>query len=262
MKRGPDFLIVGAAKCGTSTLAAELSLHPDVYMPRQEIHYFSKHLDKGRDWYLAHFQSAVKIQGEKSPTYLYYRQCHREIQRVLPGVKLIAILRNPIDRAYSNWNMRYNDGRLIKQGLAYNSRHPQETRIPCLDFDSLVDYYLSHRHNAADRCQPPLDIIHRGLYYDQIRHLMDFVKPGNLKVYITERFFEDPSKGFADICDFLDIPAFKASQLRREKQGVYKKNITLETRKKLADFYRPFNENLFRLLGMEIHEWNNEGEAL
>lgn len=251
----PDFLIIGAAKCGTSSLAAGLAAHPGVSLLPQEVHYFSKHTHKDDQEYLALFDCPGKVQGEKSPTYLYYLHCHEDIYRLLPEVKLIIILRDPIKRAYSNWNMRYNDKRLISQGCRFNQNHPRVEHLQCLDFDALVDYYLAHQEDLARVFQPPLDIIHRGLYVEQIEHLLHFFQKKNLLILLAERFFKDRKKGYEEICSFLNIPFFDPGNIGIQKKGLYKKDISETARQKLHRFYLPFNHGLCNLLGQEIPEW-------
>lgn len=106
----PTFLIIGAPKAGTTSLAAYLAEHPDVFIaPEKEVHFFNRNFDKGTDWYRSRFADArgQKAIGEASPTYMYLPHALDRIAETLPDVRLIAILRNPIDRAYSHyWWMR------------------------------------------------------------------------------------------------------------------------------------------------------------
>lgn len=112
MKRLPDFLVIGAQKCGTTALIENISLHPDVYVPtwlrygaqRPEFHYFNENWGKGVDWYRSIFDSKAKVVGEKSPEYLHEFECHARMKQVVPDCKLFVILRDPIARAYSAFN--------------------------------------------------------------------------------------------------------------------------------------------------------------
>jgi hypothetical protein len=120
-ERLPNFLIIGALKSGTNTLYQHLSRHPQVYMtPRNEPSYFAaqdldgvqtdwaqKHIIRRWEDYLACFCEAGerKAIGEASPMYLVSTHAAPNIHQALPGVKLVAILRNPVDRAYSQWQM-------------------------------------------------------------------------------------------------------------------------------------------------------------
>jgi len=106
----PTFLGVGVPRAGTTWLHSLLASHPDVYMPvrRKEIRFFDRHFEEGTSWYEAFFCSteeaaAYRAIGEISPQYLYCDECPDRIAATLPGVRLLLILRHPIDRAYSTY---------------------------------------------------------------------------------------------------------------------------------------------------------------
>jgi hypothetical protein len=106
----PTFVGIGVPRAGTTWLHAMLSGHPDVFMPsvRKEIRFFDLHFDRGVDWYQAFFSSPEAAHsyaaiGEISPQYLYCEECPDRISQTLPGVKLILMLRHPVDRAYSHY---------------------------------------------------------------------------------------------------------------------------------------------------------------
>jgi hypothetical protein len=252
----PGFLILGAAKSGTTSLAANLRTHPNINMPGGELHYFTKHRHRGDDWYLSCFDRPDKLQGEKSPTYFYYLDCHRDIHRLTPDAKLIVMLRDPVRRAFSNWNMRFNDKRLIRQGLEYNKIQPEEHRIRSLDFDGIVNHYLTHKDKPGLVFERPLDIVHRGLYITQIKHLLKFFKRENLYVIITERYFNDEAKGFKEVCRFLGVPPALPETFEKHRVGHYSAAIPAEPARKLSRFYLPFNEELFQFLGYRVPEWD------
>jgi hypothetical protein len=108
----PNFLVIGAARCGTNWLDQNLRLHPDVFMPSdiKEVHFFDNKYDNGIDWYRRHFADARSIAvGEITPSYMYYADAAHRIQEHMPLVKMIAIFRNPVERAYSHyWNIVAN----------------------------------------------------------------------------------------------------------------------------------------------------------
>lgn len=224
-------------------------------MPDKEVHYFSKNSDLGEDWYLSHFRDHDKINGEKSTTYLYWTQCHQRMYELIPDAKIIILLRNPVDRAYSNWNMRYNDKRLIKQGLQFN--HDYSYRLKSLDFSAIVNFYLDNAHNLSEEIlfQPPLDIIHRGLYITQIESLLRYYTPDNVRIFITEEYFANEKSHFGNICQFLKLKSHYPKFFIRCKIGQYFNPISPNIRSKLQDFYRPFNVKLFQILNKHIAEW-------
>ena len=107
-----DFVIIGAAKSATTWLQTQLQSDPGIYMPDPELHYFSREYDRGHDWYLSQFAEAKagRTVGEKSNSYLYQPEVAARLHRDLPQAKLIAQLRNPIERAYSSYCMLYRRG--------------------------------------------------------------------------------------------------------------------------------------------------------
>lgn len=252
----PDFIIAGAAKCGTSSLAHNLNGHPGIFMPPKEIHYFSKRSNLGDPWYLSHFKQPDILNGEKSTSYLYYTHCHHRMHNLLPDARIIILLRNPVDRAYSNWNMRYNDKRLIKQGLQFNKNHPYH--LQSLDFPAIVNFYLDNRHILPDEIlfQPPLDIVHRGLYINQIDSLLKYYSFDKIRILITESFYNNESLGFRKVCHFLKIPETPPDVFATCKIGQYSNPIPTETRLKLREFYHPFNQKLFNLTNDRVKEWD------
>src|SRR4051794_34667074 len=109
----PNFVIVGAPKCGTSSLARWLMQHPEVYLvPEKELHFFTGFWDQGIGWYENCFSpNGQRAIGEASPSYLADHTAHERMASVIPDAKLIAMVRNPIDRAYSHyWHWRDRKG--------------------------------------------------------------------------------------------------------------------------------------------------------
>ena len=113
----PDFFIIGAKKCGTTFLYHLLGQHPHVEAAKKkEIHYFDHHFSKGNDWYRSHFppptwkEGRRSITGESSPYYLFHPHAARRMAGVVPRARLIVLLRNPVDRAYSHYHQEAGRG--------------------------------------------------------------------------------------------------------------------------------------------------------
>ena len=108
----PNFLVIGSARCGTSWLDENLRQHPEVYLPRddKEVHFFDNKYHMGIEWYERFFEgSEAQAIGEVTPSYLYYGHVAGRIKEHVPDVKMIALLRNPAERAYSHyWNIVAN----------------------------------------------------------------------------------------------------------------------------------------------------------
>jgi hypothetical protein len=121
--RFPEFAIIGAVKAATTWLARNLDRNPALFLPGPEPHYFSSEYHRGIDWYADFFEAVppdVTI-GEKSADYLAHEEAAKRMARDLPGARLIVQLRNPIDRAYSDYCMLFRRGTVRDQPDAYFS---------------------------------------------------------------------------------------------------------------------------------------------
>lgn len=108
----PNFLIIGAPRCGSTWLARNLMLHPDIFIPVQkELRFFTLDYKKGLDYYASLFEDyqGEKMAGDATPHYMYAENGPEKINQSLPGVKLIAILRNPVDRFLSDHLIKLSD---------------------------------------------------------------------------------------------------------------------------------------------------------
>jgi hypothetical protein len=111
-----DFLIIGAAKCATTWLQKSLQRSPAFFLPDPELHYFSRDYHRGDEWYFSHFDPApaTAILGEKSNSYLTDPPAAERIHRAMPNVRLVAQIRNPVDRAYSDYCMLLRRGEVSR----------------------------------------------------------------------------------------------------------------------------------------------------
>ncbi|MCX6307175.1 MAG: sulfotransferase domain-containing protein [Bacteroidetes bacterium] len=251
----PDFLIIGAAKSGTTSLIADLKSHPGIYTPGAELNYFSHFFGKGAEWYCSQFNQPGKIQGEKSTSYLYETTCHERIFQHNPGMKLIVLLREPVKRAFSNWTMRYMQSRLLKQVHTFNSRNPG--KIENIGFSHLFHHYLSCQPDSTRRGEP-LDIFGRGLYIEQIEHLLGIFPPEQLLILISEQYFQKPAESLLKVSRFFNISEFPAGHHAWKRKSSYPVKLDEQLAFEIHKYYKPFNERLFAFLGREIEEWQRK----
>ena len=184
--RLPDFVIIGATKSATTWLSHNLGEHPQIFLPSQELHYFSRHHVQGEAWYKAHFRGAREGQliGEKSASYLPDPKTPHRLHRLLPQARLIAQLRNPIERAYSDYCMHYRRGQVSKD----------------------IERYLDAARTPVPR------LLDDGFYH---RHLMRFMRvfpSGQLRVLLYDDIRQRPSEVFRDVCGYLGIDDVVAAQ--------------------------------------------------
>ncbi|MGH0030733.1 MAG: sulfotransferase family protein [Myxococcota bacterium] len=198
------FLVIGGQKCATTTLFHHLAAHPDVYMaPQKELNFFAKPelYARGMDWYRGHFAAAPAgaLCGEASPLYLSFGSAPARIRAELPDVKLVALLRNPIDRAHSHYRMAVRRG-LEPRGFDVCVRQQAAAGEPPLDpadperdylffgaYGRAIDGYLRHFPRRAlhvefteDLAQDPLGVLRRVATFIGARPGWEFPEAGRV----------------------------------------------------------------------------------
>jgi hypothetical protein len=195
--RLPTFVIVGAMRSGTTALARHLGAHPDVFMAEEkEIHFFDRHWARGQDWYRGRFvrASGERMVGEATPAYLYHPEVPARMAEVLPEARLIAILRNPVDRAYSHYWLQRGLGR-ERRGFA-EAIEEEEREGPVLEADFA---YLG--------CSR---------YLPQLQRMGRYFARASLLVLVFEELQRDPGTLYRTACRFLGIdPEYAPSDLGR-----------------------------------------------
>lgn len=193
MKRKPDFLCIGAAKAGTTTLHDILIQHSDIYLPKfKEAHFFDNddNFSKG----IAHYEKEVfggvkneAVIGEITPSYLYFDEVPERIaESIGTDVKLIIMLRHPVDRAWSHYQMHHLRG---NEKLGFEQAIEQES-------DRLNDDFLS-----ASR----FSYMHRGHYMEQIQRYLKFFPRENMHFILFEDFVKDIPAHIDAVLGFLDV---------------------------------------------------------
>ncbi len=230
----PDFLIIGAAKSGTSTLYSLLRSHPLVRAAaRREIHYFDKNFEKGAEWYSGHFKPRIRrsgrrtITGESSPSYLSDKRVPQRVAELLPEVRLMALLRNPADRAYSHYQQAVRLGRVH------------------LSFEQVIEAEISRRRGSKR-------FLARGIYVDQLKSWYRFFDKQQLLVLQSESFFGNTQDTLKRVLDFLELPEWKPDSLPIKNKGNYTHQMRLETRERLRDYFEPHNQRLYEYLGTDF----------
>jgi hypothetical protein len=175
-----DFLIIGATKSATTWLQRALQSDPAVFMPDPELHYFSRELARGDDWYWDHFANAASHQrlGEKSNSYLEDPAVASRIAQRIPKAKLIAQLRSPVERAYSDYCMMYRRG----------------------DVGRDIERYLDPKRRQETR------LLRAGLYGRQLAVYYDHFPREQMLVTFYEAIRTEPDKQIATVRRFLELP--------------------------------------------------------
>lgn len=200
-KPAVDFLIAGVQKSGTTALHKFLSEHENIFLPpKKELHFFDNenfrwnHINYNN--YEQHFRAKKtgQIAGEATPIYLYWPGALARIKKYNPNMKLIICLRNPIDRAYSQWKMQFARG------------------VETLEFSEAIrakkDRGIEDKKSKNGRHRV-YSYIDRGLYVSQLRRLFSQF-PKDQILILTQDEMETRFTSFLDkICDFLDVEHFE-----------------------------------------------------
>jgi hypothetical protein len=245
----PDFLIVGAQRCGTTSLFKTLSQHPAVLpaVYHKGVHYFDTAYDRGMDWYIGHFPTARKaeavrgsvgvrgITGESSPYYMYHPLAPQRIARDLPEVRLLVLLRDPVERAYSAHAHELARGfetEPFERALELEAgRIAGQRELMLADPTYNSDHF---QHNAY---------VTRGQYVEQLEHLESLFGRERLHVVDSDDFFADPRPAFDAVCDFLGLPHWDDIAFGKHNARA-RSPMSAELRERLHEHYRPYDERL------------------
>ena len=247
----PDFLILGAPKAGTTSLFEIVCRHPQVMRSLyKEVHFFDRNFELGLDWYRAHFplerrkRRASAITGEASPSYLGRRHMAERVKSVIPGARFIAVLRNPIDRAYSSYHhfVRYGqEHRSFEESIPQSSSQFRAEEAPV----------SPHR---ADTRSPDRSYLRGGLYHQQLQRWFSLFPQEQFLILEFEEAFRDLRPTMERICSHLSISRWETAAQERRNVGHYQP-MDPAVREKLRQFYEPHNENLYALLGRSF-DWS------
>jgi hypothetical protein len=254
----PDFLIIGAQKCGTTSLYEYLTQHPDIYPATvKEVGYFDRYYQKGLPWYRSQFPSAFRkiharfilrrhfLTGEASTGYILNPHSLKRIAALVPRAKLILMLRNPVDRAYSHYQHTL---RMKREPLSFEDAVNKES-------ERIAD---SWKRMLEDEDYYNLDIaryayLKTGLYVDQVRVLLRYFPKKRLLVIKNEEFDEDPSAIVRRVLEFLGVEIREPLNYGRHNTGQYQCMDPI-VRTKLIDYFRPHNQELYEVLGVN-YDW-------
>jgi hypothetical protein len=235
-----NFFIIGTQKGGTTSVMHHLNFHPSIKIPRKEVHYFDQSLsDYNHEYYesLFPYDASKFLIGDKTPSYSYIRGAIDAIYEYNPDAKLIMCLRNPIYRAFSEWNMHTEIGLLTQP---------------------FMESLKSCEHISLEEItKPGYHALQRGLYFDQISYILTKFKRDQLHLVISEEMKRDTQSEIKKIFDFLGVSSKIENMQYTQKIGLreYPKPISSSEFKYLYEFYKKPNADLFNFLGYEIKEW-------
>jgi hypothetical protein len=251
----PSFIIVGAVRCGTTSLYYNICEHSCV-LPASydEIGFFDSNYELGINWYKSMFPTKFKmkkiesktgicITGEDTPFYFWDKKAIERIKKDIPKIKLIVLLRNPIDRAYSNYHLGV---RLGSESLSFEDSIKKEIE--------LLEKNNDFESDKIEKFLRPRSYIAKGLYYQQIKNWFDIFSKDQILILNTENLSVNPHQTLKQIFNFLNLPNEKIQNIQNRKVGNYQK-MNENTREYLKKLFQPHNKKLFKILGREF-EWN------
>jgi hypothetical protein len=259
LRPGPDFFIVGAKRGGTTSLWNWLDRHPQVLsmFPRprglKSTDYFFGKSPKSWRWYRSHFHSqpyraALRrtrgrvVNGEASPYYMYGPHVPAQLAEAVPAARVIALLRDPVDRAYSHFQERSKQGveRLgFREALALEEGriavHRELARAHPEYYSSELDFF-SYRD--------------RGIYLPQLRRLHTAFPAGQVLVLLSEELYTDPQRAYDRVCDFLEIARHQLVAKRHNE--IRRAPMEVDVRAELTSFFGPHNRELAAYLDRDL----------
>ena len=276
----PRFIIFGVARGGTTSLYNYLTSHPNIAPSMtKEVMFFDAKFHRGFQWYQAHFPPQLQqfyqkrlITGEASPSYFHHPLVPSRIKASLPQVKLIVLLRNPVDRAYSHYYYAVKAGReplpfeiAIKLQMAERACFKQEQVLAAED-----KYYQRIYHPHA--------YLSKGIYVEHLKRWFEcFSQPPNhqaqpneppkqILVLQSETLYQEPAKVLQQTLEFLEIPQWSLTSYKnynqagehfsfstaRQSNSVKYEPMASSTRQELIEYFKPYNEQLYEFLGTDF----------
>ncbi|KAJ2946227.1 hypothetical protein O0L34_g5163 [Tuta absoluta] len=259
VKRLPDALIIGVKKCGTRALLEFLRLHPDVRAAGSEVHFFDKFYHKGFEWYRDKMPPTLEgqITMEKTPSYWVTRSAPRRVAAMNPAVKLLAVVRDPVTRAISDYTQSA-------------SKRPTLPRFE--DLAIVNNSGWSMPTSSVDASWPPVRL---GVYMRPFKRWLKRFPRNSLLLISGESLVNDPAAEMARVQEFLGLkrvitekhfyfnstkgfPCLLKSESRStphclgKNKGRSHPHIDPNILQRLREFYKPFNEKFYELSGINF----------
>ena len=254
----PDFLVIGIGRGGTTSCFHYLSQHPSIIgSAYEEIGFFDENFHLGLNWYRSMFPTKFlkkkiakkfgkSLTYDVTPSYIWKPWVARRIKELFPGIKLIAILRNPVDKAYSHYHLtiRSNNEKLTFEEAVMRD---MKTFSDLVNSDSKIndDYFKNQIKNSY---------LGRGFYAQQLETWFELFDRKQILILTSEELSTETNKTMNKIFKFLDLPNYEIPDIVKRNTANYS-NMKMDTRKKLTSFFGKYNQELFKLLNEEF-DWD------
>ena len=256
----PDFIIFGVSRSGTTSLYQYLAKHPNIEpCVIKEPRFFDMYYERGINWYRMNFPSKWQkfvftklkhkkfMTGEASGAYLQNPHAPKRIHELNPNMKLILLLRNPIDRAFSHYKRKVKNGseKLSFEEVIEQEQSRIEGEMEKMEKDE--KYYSPIYHS--------LSYLTTGLYANRLKRWLKYFPINKILVLENGEFLNDPEKVYNQAIEFLDLPKWKLSNYRKFSKQDLKLDMDPKTREKLLNYCKPFNEELYSIIGRRF-DWD------
>jgi hypothetical protein len=253
----PDFLVIGTMKGGTTFLYHLLTQHPLIEpAASKEIHFFDALYEEGEGWYREcfptprHKEGRTTITGEATP-YMAHRHSAERAGEMVPQARLVALLRNPVDRAYSHYQQMVRRGAEKRTFEGAVEAEMSASRPPGAD----------PTENGNDRPdtrpgpdRPRSFYLSRGVYVDQLRRWAEHFDDEQMLVLKSEDFFARPQEVLRQVFAFLGLPEWEPdpSVFERKRNSRRYEKMDPQTRRSLEEYFAPHNRRLYEYLGRDL----------
>lgn len=245
----PSVIVIGAQKASTSSLHRYMKQHPNLSGALgKEVHYFdSPNYRKGLAWYRSHFaphadDDKVNLNYEATPRYIVDPRVPERIHKDLPDVRLIAVLRNPTDRAISHCFHTVRNKQV--PGVTLDVFQSEE--------DRLRDIIANEDYDNEDFAIYSYKL--RGHYREQLERYDQFFPKEQMLIMSAKELSKDMQNSMNRIFDFIGVRHFDIPNTRPHNVGSNRKDVDPKVREYLDDYFKPYNEALFEYLGREL-DW-------
>lgn len=245
----PDFFVIGAVRSGTTSMYHYLDQHPSIVKSAyDELGFFDDNFKLGWAWYRSLFPTSMKkkriknktgrfLTFDDTPFYIYNETVAKRIKQFFPDGKIIVLLRNPIDRAYSNYFLGVQMGdekRSFDEVVLEEIDHIKQ-------YDEIqIDEYLSQSY------------LGRGLYAAQLEIWFKHFQRENILIIKSEDFSIKTSEIMEQVFEFLNLSKYKIKNVQKSNVAEYP-DMKEKTRDVLREFFTPYNEKLYDMLKIDYN---------
>jgi len=247
----PDFIIIGGMKCGTTSLYDFITRHPGILpAKKKEIHFFDEHYLWGKSWYASNFpllldkkNLEIELQhrvltGEATPNYMIFPFVPKRIKNLIPTVKLIAILRNPVDRTYSHYQhaiKKNHENLSLEDSIKIEEKRLDSEKEKIFDQKYKPYHYRYHTY------------LHKGHYEELLKNWYNEFPKDQILIVDSDKLKKNPKIVLNDIFTFLNLPSFIQINYNNLLVGKYPE-MNPSTRNWLIEYFKPHNQKLYKLL--------------